>query len=567
MKVDSSGVFAFSNRTIGSYSQTNALTTLALTIFRLAPAYLLLYLSARQDLSFGHLIGRVAVVLLELSTEYRGLEANAVPVQCVGGNSMLFLLLKASRTRILIGAGAMISVIGLLDWRITQNVFFGFLYLFPMLMLGNCLGRWQLALVAAGCTFLAEWFGPGVWNPLEGIPRDLFMFAAYLGAGLFAYESRKNRDLTSLHVEEMEQEARRRRDAEEQLRVLIESSPAAILTLNSEGKVLLANQAAHRLLGFQADPLEGVSIKNFLPPLANVPAADESTPSFRTAMQCYGRRWNGDTFLADVWFSTYQTRLGPRLAAMVVDGSEDLRDRKEFSLHQLLAGSRLVVGAVSHEIRNVCSAISVVYANLSRNDALLQNEDFRALGNLVEGLGRVATLELRQSARAQEITGVDLHAVFNELRIVIEPPLTESGVTIHWDIPDDLPLVRADKENLLQVFLNLIKNSERAMERQERKELTIKAVKDQGVLVRVRDTGPGIASPEHLFRPFQSGAQATGLGLYLSRAFVKAFKGDLRYEPEPAGCCFALELPPFTVDGNDPDTATTHGKDQDSVSG
>jgi two-component system sensor kinase FixL len=456
----------------------------------------------------------------------------------------------------------MIAIIALLDWRITQNVFFGFLYLFPMLMLGNCLRRWQLALVAAGCAFLAEWFGPGVWQPQEGIPRDLFAFAAYLGAGFFAYESRKNWDLTSLHVQEIEQEVDLRRGAEEQLRVLIESSPAAILTLDSEGKVLLANQAAHRLLG-----LEGVSIKNFLAPLANVPAPDESTPSFRTAMQCYGRRRDGEVFLADVWFSTYRTSRGPRLAAMVVDSSEDLRDRKEFSLHQLLAGSRLVVGAVSHEILNVCGAISAVYANLSRNDALKENEDFRALGNLVEGLGRVATLELRQSSRVQEMNGVDLHSVFNELRIVIEPLLSQSGVTIHWDIPDDLPLVWADHENLVQVFLNLIKNSERAMERQERKELTLSAsVADQRVLVRVHDTGPGIASPEHLFRPFQSGAEATGLGLYLSRAFVKAFKGDLRYEPEPAGCCFILELTPFFVEESEPGAATANGKDQDSVS-
>jgi two-component system, LuxR family, sensor kinase FixL len=488
----------------------------------------------------------------------------AVPGQRVRGDNMPFRFLKSSRARILVGAGVMIATIGLLDWRITQNVFFGFLYLFPMLILGNYLRRWQLALVAAGCAFLAEWFGPGVWKPQEGIPRDLFIFAAYLGAGFFAYESKKNRDLTLLHVQEIEQEVKLRRDAEEQLRVLIESSPAAILTLDSEGKILLANQAAHRLLGFEAESLGGVSVGNFLPPLANVPVADESTPSFRTGMQCYGRRRDGEVFLADVWFSTYRTRLGPRLAAMVVDSSEDLRDRKEFSLHQLLAGSRLVVGAVSHEIRNVCGAIAVVYANLSRNDALIQNEDFRALGNLVEGLSRVAKLELRQSARVQEITGLDLHSVFNELRIVVEAPLSQSGIMVHWNVPDVLPLVLADRENLLQVFLNLIKNSERAMELQERKELTIStSLEDERVLIRVRDTGPGIASPEHLFRPFQSGAQATGLGLYLSRAFVKAFKGDLRYEPEPSGCCFTLELKPLPVQENEPETAASNGQDQD----
>jgi signal transduction histidine kinase len=45
-----------------------------------------------------------------------------------------------------------------------------------------------------------------------------------------------------------------------------------------------------------------------------------------------------------------------------------------------------------------------------------------------------------------------------------------------------------------------------------------------------------------LFQPFQKGADSTGLGLYLSRAFVRSFRGDLRYEPTAKGCCFVIEL-------------------------
>lgn len=484
------------------------------------------------------------------------------------GENMAFGFLKASRIQVLIAAGVMIVIIALLDWRVKQDVLFGFLYLFPMLMLGTCLQRWQLSLVAAACTFLVEWYRPGVWTPSEGIPRDLFVIAAYLGVGFFAYESRKNRDLALHHVQEIEGEISLRREAEEQLRVLVESSPAAIITLDSMRKILLANQAAHRLFGFEAGSLEGISIENFLSPLANVPLADEPTPRFRTAMQCYGRRRDGEVFLADVWFSTYHTARGPRLSAMVVDSSEDLRDRKESRLHQLLAGSRLVIGAVSHEIRNVCGAISLVYANLCRNTTLTENEDFRTLGKLVDVLGRVAALELSQSARTQEITGVDLKSVFSELRIVIDLAVSQSGITVHWNVPDDLPLVCADHENLLQVFLNLIKNSERAMEGREEKQLFISTeVEDRRVLVRVRDTGPGISSPEYLFRPFQPRAEATGLGLFLSRAFVRAFQGDLRYEQEPAGCCFALELRRFPLQENQPEKAIANGQDQDSISG
>ena len=71
------------------------------------------------------------------------------------------------------------------------------------------------------------------------------------------------------------------------------------------------------------------------------------------------------------------------------------------------------------------------------------------------------------------------------------------------------------------------------------------------MVVRVRDTGRGVSNPERLFQPFQEGAEATGLGLYLSRALVRTFNGDLRYEPESLGCCFALDLMPFVEQAED----------------
>jgi len=452
---------------------------------------------------------------------------------------MFSSFLRLSRTWLLLFAATMILTVALIDWRVDLNVTFGFLYLFPMLIVGSCLPPWQIAVVGAVCTMLAEVFDPFPWEPAAGIPRDIFMLAAYFGTGLFAYESARNRRLTSQHVREVEQEAELRRDAEQQLKALIQSSPAAIVTVDSGGRILMANQAAHRLLGFEPETLPGESIRDSLPSLAGVPPADDSTPSFRTAMQCRGRRRDGEVFLADIWFSTYKTSAGPRLAAMLVDSSEDLRDKEESSLHHLIVASRLAVGAVSHEIRNVCGAISVVYENLSRHGELAQNEDFRALGDLVEGLGKIATLELHQSAGSEELAPVNLGSVLDELRIVTGPPLRESGVLVRWDVPEVLPRVWADHHNLLQVLLNLTKNSLRAMQEQARKELTISAaVEGERVVVRVRDTGNGIANPERLFQPFQQGAEATGLGLYLSRALVRTFRGDLRYEPESLGCLF-----------------------------
>jgi two-component system sensor kinase FixL len=258
-------------------------------------------------------------------------------------------------------------------------------------------------------------------------------------------------------------------------------------------------------------------------------------------MQCRGRKADGEVFQADVWFSTYVTSAGPRLAAMVLDTSEDLRIHEESSFHQMLASSRIMMAAVSHEIRNVCGAIALVHENLLRSKKLTENKDFETLGTLILALERIAAMDLRQSA--SQAAGVEVPSLLDELRIVIESSLRDQGITSRWEIEDDLPPVWADRQSLMQVFLNLTKNSERAMEDQERKELNVVARSEGlGVAIRFRDTGGGVAHPERLFHPFQTEAHSTGLGLYLSRAFMRSFKGDLHYEPETGGSIFVVQL-------------------------
>ena len=454
---------------------------------------------------------------------------------------MLSFLLRGSPKAVLLRAVVMIAAIAVADWRIEREIPLGFLYLFPMLLVGSALSRWQIAAVAALCTLLTEVFDSFEWLPGSGVPRDILVFAAFFCAGLFVFEVLRSRQIALQHLQQIREESGARREAEEQLTILVDSSPAAIFTTDAEGRVLLANDAAHRLFALPSGALPGSSIREYLPSLVNVPGLDRKRQSFRTVMQCRGQRADGDVFLADVWFSTYQTSVGPRLAAMVVDTSEDLRSREELSLHQLLAGSRILVGAVSHEIRNVCGAIAVVHQNLARSGALAQSKDFEALGTLILALEKIAAMDLRQTAN--QAAGVDLQSLIEELRIVVEPALREAGVEVHWAIEARLPPVWADRQSLMQVFLNLIKNSERAMSKQGPRELTVTArTEKQRVLVHFRDTGCGVANPDRLFRPFQQGARATGLGLYLSRAFMRSFRGDLRYEPEPHGSSFIVEL-------------------------
>lgn len=451
---------------------------------------------------------------------------------------------RMDRTKLLTlaRAAALILAIALLDWLVDLNLSFGFLYLFPILLLGTISSVWQIALAALFCTVLADKLDPFPFS-VSVLPEDFLVFTALLGTGLFSIQATRRRREQVEHLTRIETEASARKEAEEQLEFLIDSSPAAIVTMNRSGEILLANPAAHRLLSIAGGELPGKNINRYIPALSRITSAKENLLKFRTEMQCRGERENGEIFLASVFFSTYQTTTGSRLAALVVDASEDLREREESGLQQLLAGSRILAGAVSHEIRNVCGAISVIRENLMRSDVLRGNKDFDALGSLIDTLSKIASLELRQSSKALEIGAVDLRATLDDLRIVLESYCEEAGISLHWQIPVKVPFVLADRHSLLQVLLNLTKNSERALAAAQLKVITFSVVVSaKTVSIRITDTGPGIKSLEKLFQPFQKGADSTGLGLYLSRAFMRSFRGDLRHDPEAPGCSFVLDL-------------------------
>ncbi len=448
---------------------------------------------------------------------------------------------KGNRRSVLLRAAIMIAGIALLDWWVVGEIPLGFLYLLPMLTVGSVLGAWQIGAIAALCTFLAEVFDDLAWNMRTGISRDVLYFAAFAGAGLFVREVTRNRRVALEHLHEIERQSDARREAEEQLRILIESSPAAIITADADGSVLMANEAAHRLLVVPQGELPGRVIHRYLPSLTNVSSHGASQQLFRTVMQARGQRDDGETFLADICFSTYRTNAGSRLAVMVLDASEELRTHEVSGLHQLLAGSRIVIGAVSHEIRNVCGAIAVVHQNLAHGGLLTANKDFEALGNLVLALERIASVNLRQSTN--QATEVDLVALLDELKIVVAPSLHDEDIAALWTVEPGLPLVWADRPSLMQVFLNLITNSIRALSKKSNRVLSIIARSDgYQVVVECTDNGGGVAHPEYLFRPFQAGAEATGLGLYLSRAFVRSFGGELRYQSLPDSACFIVNL-------------------------
>jgi DNA-binding CsgD family transcriptional regulator len=211
---------------------------------------------------------------------------------------------KRNRTVILLVSAAIIALIAAVDWWIEPYESLGFLYLFPIMTMAVFLPRWVVVVIGIGCAILAERF-----SPLEmSYVRLGFEALALGGCGLFVREVILNRQ--------------REWEAKENLRVLAETTPAAIVTVDGRGFIELANRAAIETLLPRDGQLIGNPIAAFLPELHHA-LRWEDAPPFRTSMQCLGHRGNGEVFTADVWFSTYNERGAPKVAAIIVDMSEE----------------------------------------------------------------------------------------------------------------------------------------------------------------------------------------------------------------------------------------------------
>lgn len=427
-------------------------------------------------------------------------------------------------------AWLLITTIALADWYVPIDVAFGFLYLLPMAILGTMWSRWPLVIVGALCTALENQFDPYTF-PLEvAVAHDIVTFSGLAGAGLIAYTVTRSRRLAA--------------EADEQFEFFIKTSPAAIVTMTDSGEILLANAAAHRLFLAPPEALPGRNIRAHVPDLVRIASRPGSaTRGIQSAMQCRASRSNGEAFLGEMFFSTYNTAQGPRVAAVIIDVSAAVQERELSGLDQLLASSRILVGAISHEMRNLCTAMAVNYETLRRSAPLAGNRDFETLGTLLNTLEQVGSAEFTLGTPADEGLPVVLAEILEELRLVLDPYCQQAGIDVHWEIPANLPSVWTDKHRLLQVLLNLLRNSERALAACDIKRIDVTATHRTNVVaIRVTDSGPGLPMPSHLFEPFQPGAEATGLGLYLSRALARSFRGDLRHEAGASGCTFVIDL-------------------------
>lgn len=438
--------------------------------------------------------------------------------------------------------GLIIVITAFADWRIGLDLSLGVFYLLPILVAAAVYTRPTILLLSLICAFFRIKFGP-VYSPLETGLNYILVMIAYAGSGFFVREVVDSKKRITAYAAELQLQESLRRQAEDQLRLLAESSPAAIMTIGDTGQILAANQSACSLFGAQtAAKLFGANIDALLPVLRDALTVADLGESFRTAAQCQGRRLDGSPFHAHIWFSTYHTPEGRRLAAIAVDSSDEVREREESALRHLLTSNRVLTAAVLHEIRNLCASISTAFANLTQASANRGTKESEVLGKMIDALGKLASANL-QGASRETLSAIRLPAFLDQFRIIAEPAWEEMNGTLEIRADEELPEVVAEAQGLTQVLLNLMANSLRAVEATPNRHFRIGTQQREGkIVITVEDSGPGVRHPQTLFVPFQNGAERVGLGLYLSRALMRSFGGDLRHVPTRTGCRFELEL-------------------------
>ena len=215
-------------------------------------------------------------------------------------------------------------------------------------------------------------------------------------------------------------------------------------------------------------------------------------------------------------------------------------------LGQLAAG-------ITHELAQPLGAMRTLSGNaiefMKRGNLATVEQNLGIIARLADQMGRIITplkTFARKSPAIPAATDV-AHAVGAAL-FLLDQRLARAGITVINHCEPGRAVAWCDQNRLEQVLINLIRNAGDAMADSPRKTLTLAAAPaDDGVVLRISDTGCGLPEGGALFEPFfttKPPGEGLGLGLAISRDIVREFGGDLRAEHCPeGGACFSVRLP------------------------
>jgi signal transduction histidine kinase len=239
------------------------------------------------------------------------------------------------------------------------------------------------------------------------------------------------------------------------------------------------------------------------------------------------------------------------------DITERVREEECLAEIERLSSLGVLASGLSHEVNTpLATTLTCAEAIVDRlKECGPEGADAETLAAIADGAEvireqvlrcRTITEQFLRFARGipPAIEPIDLQKVVRSIMSLAAPTAREAGIDLVLQGEDPVPLVTANTEVVQHVVLNLLVNAIESFE-QPGGTITARFVVDSDVRLQIRDTGCGIA-PEvqkHLFEPFRTQKpRGTGLGLYLSRTFMRRFNGDVRLVESAVGRGSCVEI-------------------------
>lgn len=367
-------------------------------------------------------------------------------------------------------------------------------------------------------------------------------------------------------------------EREAHLRSVLDTVPDAMIVIDTMGTMQSFSTTAERLFGYAAAEAVGQNVRILMP----APYREQHDGYLARYMQTgerriigkgrivVGQRKDGSTFPMEL--SVGEMRSGDR--RYFTGFVRDLTERQESQQRLQELQSELIhmgrftalgemASALAHELNQPLTA-AAGYLNGARR--LLDGgkpEDLPMVRGAIDSAADQALRAGQIIRRLREFVArresdrqvEDLRKLIEEASALALVGLKETGVRVIFDFDPAARFVLADKIQIQQVLLNLMRNATEAMQESERRELRVSSRLQETDMVRidVADTGTGIA-PEiaaQLFQPFvTSKSTGMGVGLSISRTIMEAHGGRLWAEANAGGgTVFKMTLP--AVDGKE----------------
>jgi two-component system nitrogen regulation sensor histidine kinase GlnL len=350
--------------------------------------------------------------------------------------------------------------------------------------------------------------------------------------------------------------------------LLLNALPHPVILIGDDDHILEANDAAQNFFQSSASFMRRHTVDHFIPfgsPLleliAQVRERQAAVSEYRVDVS--SPRIGNDK-IVDIYASPMADPAGQVASGVVLMLQE--RSMAEKIDRQLThrGAARTVTGLaamLAHEIKNPLSGIRGA-AQLLEQSA---SPDDRALTRLIcDEADRIVKLvdrmEVFSDERPVERTGVNIHTVLDHVKRLAENGFARD-IRFHLEYDPSLPMVLANRDQLIQVFLNLVKNAAEALKGQSDGEIVLSTAYRPGVRLSVqgsrnkvtlpmefcvRDNGPGV--PEdllpHLFDPFvTTKTNGSGLGLALVAKIIRDHGGVVECESQPRRTVFRVLMP------------------------